>query len=148
MNSNVKLGSENGTTIVETAMMLPILVLLIFGIIEFSLIMYDKAMITNASREACRYGIVFHSDVDGNYTPLTDAEITARANAYLQTFLISFRAGGVNAVTTVTPDYATRQAGGSGTPMTVTVLYEYDNLVLPQIGDSLTLGAETVMRME
>lgn len=148
MNSNIDLSSEKGTTIVETAMMLPILVLLIFGIIEFSLIMYDKAMITNASREGCRYGIVFNSDPDGNYTPLTDAEITAQVNAYLQTFLISFRAGGVSAVTTVNPDYATRQAGGSGTPLTVTVTYEYDNLVLPQIGDALTLGSETTMRME
>ena len=129
-------------------MMLPILILLIFGIIEFSLIMYDKAMIVNASREACRYGIVFHASPEGDYTPLTDAEISARADAYLQTFLISFRAGGVNAVTTVTPDHDTRKAGGSGTPMTVTITYEYDNLVLPQIGDALTLGAETVMRME
>jgi Flp pilus assembly protein TadG len=149
MNSNVKLGSERGTTIVETAMMLPILVLLIFGIIEFSLIMYDKAMITNASREACRYGVVFHADpTTGAYAPLTDAEITAQANAYLQTFLISFRAGGVSAVTTITPDYATRQATGGGIPLTVTVTYEYDNLVLPQIGNALTLGAETTMRME
>ena len=36
--------------------------MLLFGIIEFGIILYDKAMITNASREGARAGIVFDPD--------------------------------------------------------------------------------------
>jgi Flp pilus assembly protein TadG len=54
----VKLQSYRGASAVEFAIILPILILLVFGIIEFSLALYDKAMITNASREGARAGIV------------------------------------------------------------------------------------------
>ena len=50
------LKGNNGASAVEFAVVLPLLVLP-FGIIEFSLALYDKAMITNASREGARAGI-------------------------------------------------------------------------------------------
>lgn len=43
--------SQKGASAVEFALVLPLLMLILFGIIEFSLLMYNKAMITNASRE-------------------------------------------------------------------------------------------------
>ena len=51
--------NQTGASAVEFAIVLPILVLLVFGIIEFSVALYDKAMITNASREGARAAIVF-----------------------------------------------------------------------------------------
>jgi Flp pilus assembly protein TadG len=52
------LRSYRGTAIVEFAIILPLLLVLLFGIIEFGIILYDKAVITNASREGARAGIV------------------------------------------------------------------------------------------
>ena len=52
----VRWKSQSGASAVEFAIVLPILVLLVFGIIEFSVAFYDKAMITNASREGARAG--------------------------------------------------------------------------------------------
>ncbi len=50
---------QNGAATVELAILLgTILLPLLFGIIEFSFLLYDKAMITNASREGARAGIV------------------------------------------------------------------------------------------
>ena len=54
-----KITEEKGASAVEFAIILPLLVVFLFGIIEFGIIFYDKAMITNASREGARKGIVF-----------------------------------------------------------------------------------------
>jgi len=58
----MKKRSQKGAAVVEFALILPILLLLLFGIIEFSFYMYDKAMLTNACREGARAGIVFVPD--------------------------------------------------------------------------------------
>ena len=52
---------QTGASAVEFAIILPLLVVFVFGIIEFGLIFYNKAMLTNASREAARAGIVFRA---------------------------------------------------------------------------------------
>jgi len=36
-------------------------VVLLFGLVEFGLAMYSKGMITNASREGARFGVVYSS---------------------------------------------------------------------------------------
>ncbi|MEE9495904.1 MAG: TadE/TadG family type IV pilus assembly protein, partial [Desulfobacterales bacterium] len=61
--------NQRGTAAIEFAIVLPLLMVLIFGIIEFGLVFYDKAMVTNASREAARAGIVYRDP------PLTVAEM-------------------------------------------------------------------------
>ena len=73
--------NQKGAAIVEFAIILPLLLLLIFGMIEFSLLMYNKAMITNASREGARRGIVYRVDpTTFNYSPLTNASDRDRSN--------------------------------------------------------------------
>ncbi len=137
---------QTGTSLVEFAIVLPILVIFIFGIIEFGVILYDKAMITNASREGARAGIVFHADTNGNYAPLSDGEITAVVNNYLQAYLISL-GGGASATTTVT-----RAGTSPGGQLTVSVAYDYSFLVLPNfvtgLLGTLTLNGITIMRFE
>ena len=55
----MKIREQRGGAAVEFAIVLPVLVLLIFGMIEFSTLLYDKGVITNASREGARAGIVY-----------------------------------------------------------------------------------------
>ena len=54
-----KARSERGAAAVEFAIVLPLLAAVLFGIMEFSLIMYDKALITSASREGARFGSLY-----------------------------------------------------------------------------------------
>jgi Flp pilus assembly protein TadG len=135
-----KINNQNGAALVEFAIVLPLLLMIVFGIIEFSLLLYDKAMITNASREGARAGIVYSFP-----TPITTAAITQEVNNYLQTHLISL--GGASA-----PTVTAGQCTGSGAPLTVTVTYPYNFLVLPNfvqsMAGSITLRAQTVMRCE
>lgn len=136
-----KLHDQKGVAAVEFALILLPLVLLIFGAIEFTTALYDKAVITNASREGARVGIVFN-----NGTPVSDGEITNAVNTYCSDHLISF--GGPSTVSTE----IVRGGDTTGSPLTVRVNYTYNFLVLPNfiatLGSGITMQAETVMRKE
>ena len=142
----IKSGSQKGAAMVEFALILIPLLLITFGIIEFGIIMYDKAMVTNASREGARAGIVLRLTPAGDYNPLTDAEIESVVTGYLGNHLISFGSGSV--VVTCAP----AEPRVSGGQLTVTTTYTYDFLVLPNFATnllgSIDLSAHTVMKME
>ncbi len=53
-----RITSHNGQTLVELAIILPLLFILIFGIIEFGRYMYMKNSVTNAAREGARKAAV------------------------------------------------------------------------------------------
>jgi Flp pilus assembly protein TadG len=136
-----RIRDQNGAALVEFAIVLPVLLLLIFGMIEFSVMLYDKAMLTNASREGARAGIVYSYPA-----PITTTEITQTVNDYLQGHMITFGA-------TSTPTVAVSGAcTGSGSSLTVTVTYPYNFLILPNFVQTLsgtfTLEAQTTMRCE
>jgi len=132
---------EQGIAAVELTLVLPVLFLIIFVIIEFSVALYDKAIITNASREAARAGIVLKSPKP------TTAEIQAVANNYLSSNLITFGSP-------TSPVVSVTQAGGGlfGTPLTVQVSYQYSTMVLGGIlqvvNNPISLSATTVMLNE
>ncbi len=132
---------QRGVAAVEFAIILIPLVLLVFGTIEFSTLIYDKAMITNASREGARAGIVYSYP-----NRISDAEIVNVVNTYCSNHMISL--GGDSPVGTT----ITRAGNSSGDPLTVRVSYVYQFLILPSfmaaLSDGLSLEAVTVMRME
>ena len=145
---------QQGTSLVEFAFVAPVFFLLLFGIIEFSVILFDKATITNASREGARAGILFR---DGDRT-IGGANIAAEktlienvVNDYASAYLLSL--GGSSSITT-TVTRNDRNANGVfdvGDDLTVSVNYPYNFLVLPGFAAGLsdyTLGAVTVMRAE
>jgi len=84
-----------GGAVIEFVLVLPILLLILFGIIEFSIALYDKAVITNASREATRAGILSRN------APLTEAQIRQVALDYCADRLISFGSNNTNPIVSV-----------------------------------------------
>jgi len=139
---------------VEFAFVATVFFMLLFGIIEFSVILFDKATITNASREGARAGILFR-DGDrafggGNLTA-EDTLIENIVNTYASANMISL--GGASAITTQV-QRTDRNGNGDfdvGDDVTVSVTYPYNFLILPGFATGLsdyTLGAVTVMRAE
>lgn len=143
--------AQRGAAAVEFAIVLPLLIILIFGIIEFSVILFDKAMITNASREGARAGIVYRWDpVNEIEIPLSETEIEDIVLAYCQTHLISL--GGSSTLGRDDIDRVPGTSGAGDPTIAVAVRYRYNFLVLPNFVTTLTgginLAATTVMRME
>ncbi len=133
--------NQKGAAAVEFALVLPVLLILVFGIVEFSVALYDKAVITNASREGARAGIVFR------VPPMTDGEILDTVSTYCQNRLLTF-----GTPTQVTTTIVREGAGASGDDLTVQVQYQYGFLVIPKFITGITggiqLDAQTIMRME
>ncbi|OXI26849.1 pilus assembly protein TadE [Burkholderia sp. AU16482] len=132
---------QRGVAAVEFALVLPLLLLILFGIVEFGLVMFDQAVITNASREGARAGIVLK-------TPkATITEIQNVALNYCNSHLIT-----LGSASTPTVTVPSGQGGGFGTPLTVTVTYKFNGLALGSmfnpISKLLTLTATTVMNNE
>ena len=145
---------QNGAAAVEFAIVLPLLLILVFGIVEFSILFYNKAMITNASREGARAGIVLTEtyDADGNAVNETYDDIASvaidKVEAYCKDYLITF--GDVNTEPTVTVTPTGTGEPAAGDSLTVKVEYDYKFLFLPNFISGLGghLSAVTVMRME
>jgi Flp pilus assembly protein TadG len=149
--------NERGNVLLETAIVLPIVLVILFGIIEFGILLYDRAMLTNASREGARAGIVYDYDDGGTADDPDDdrhhpeeSTIVATVQNYCADYLISFVAG---STLTVAVDGV---GGASGDPLTVTVNYPFRFLAFSNliglIGGDLenlvNLRAVTVMRLE
>lgn len=60
-----RLRGDKGQEVVEFALVLPLLFLLLFGIIDFGIIIFSYDTISNATREGARYGIVHPTDDAG-----------------------------------------------------------------------------------
>ncbi len=136
--------AQGGAAAVEFALVFPIFLLLVFAIIEFGFVLYDKAVITNASREMARKGVILQKSAH------TSDELKSILTKY-QGSLVSFKTLPNN------PSMGDGDPpglnGGSGTPLSVTVTYNYYGLGLgpflsPFTGGALALSATTVMNNE
>ena len=124
--------SKKGQSIIETALILPVIVLIITGIIDFSLIFNNYFILSNASREGARAAA----------TGSDDTEIYAavkRSSLMLEESKLRV---------VVEPQEYLRKKGNE-----VSVIVEYDsNLITPIISaiapNPVCLKVKTVMRME
>ena len=145
---------ENGGSLIEFAIIAPLLFVILFGIIEFGVLLYDKAMLTNASREGARAGIVYDFDSTAGTNHPDNATIIATVQQYCQDYLISFDSS--SAVNIAISRAGSSSLDSAGDQLTVNVTYPFRFLVFSNIlallggdiNDNLNLQAETVMRME
>lgn len=126
------LGEKRGQALVELALILPILILILMGTMEFGRIFHSYLVITNASREGARAGVVGLDDT-GIRTKVKDVATS-----------LSLSDTQIN----ITPGYSSRSRG---VPLTVQVDYSI-SLVTPMLGvavpNPFPLTASTTMRVE
>lgn len=155
--NGVFMDSQRGAAVVEFAIVLPLLLVILFGIIEFSFLLYDKAMLTNASREGARVGIVYIPNRADNVATM-EANIEAAVRDYCEDLMISFDE---NSALVITPTWIDGSDAGStlydsGDILRVEVTYDFRFLVFSNLlalfGGNLAevfdLDAVTVMRLE
>ena len=137
MSLHKKLRSESGASAVEFALLLPVLMMILFGIIEFGLALHRQAILTNASREGARLGIV------QSVPPIALAAVNTKINDYLGPAGIP--PGTVGRTIVGVPGSVT------GVPVIVTLTLPYTFSVLPNltsVASLITLTARTEMRHE
>jgi hypothetical protein len=138
--------SERGAAIIETALTLPLLLLVAVGIFEFGRAYETWQIMTNAAREGARVAVL--------PTPIPGA-VDARVREYLQL-------GGLTSDSTVgvaiTPANVSLGAAGTASGSKVTVTYPFTFMVLQPVaqlvvsgstlGGPITLTAAATMRNE
>ncbi len=129
---------QRGTATVEFALLLPILIGLLVGMVEMGLALYDKAVLTHASREGARAGIVLRSP------KLSEGEIRSIVQQQTDASLIGLMPGPRAQVSVL-------QSSPAAFPNTlqVSVSYTFRGLALGPImqalGSPWVIQATTVM---
>jgi len=124
--------NKKGQSLVEMALILPIIIILFMGMVEFSRIFGSYLLVTHASREGARLASIGK----------TDAEIQANVTSKVNILDIS------NLQITLTPEDDARVTGGD---VRVCVRYKlelYTPLITSFIPNPLEMEANTYMRVE
>lgn len=126
--------NRRGAAVVEFAFVAPVFFLFVFGMIEYGRMVMVQQVLTNASREGARIGVL-----DGS----TTSDVTSAVNTYLSNSSITG--------STVTVSPSPPSSAGYGQPVTVTVSVPFDQvswLPTPMFLGGKTLTSSTVMRRE
>jgi hypothetical protein len=99
MTEKIIVKDQDGATLVEFALIVPLLFLLLFGTIEFGLFLFNKHIITNSSREGARAGIVARENrfvfSDTDNTLYDDIDIEGTVTNWIANHLVTFGGSGV-----------------------------------------------------
>ena len=123
-----------GQALVEFALILPVLLLVLLGTVEFGRMCTAQNAVTNAAREGVRRGVLATSSA---------ADVQALVTGLLAS-------AGINTDKVAVAVQNVGTAYLPGADVTVTVDYEYEPLVgdILGLGTSLTLTSTSVMRHE
>lgn len=124
---------RRGQALVELALVLPVLLLILFGIVEFGRIFHAYLVIANAARVGAREGAITNDNTD-----IRDAVRTA-ADHSLDLSRLSI---------TISPDPANRNKGDS---LTVEVDYNvkvFAPIIAQLVPDPFPINSTMVMRIE
>jgi Flp pilus assembly protein TadG len=139
---------QQGSVTVEFAILVPIFLLLVFGIADFGHGWYMKQIVTNASREGARYGSRYNTDASGNH--LLPNALSPAISAYITSKYSSLLPG--NANLTVTPGGGGYTSGNPGDDLSVAVqatkTWWVVGKLLPSLGTSQNLTSTTWMKCE
>lgn len=131
--------SNAGMEMVELAILLPILLLMLFALLEMGVVLMRWQTLSNAAREGARTGVVFRAPCDPTAVL---GLVQTRVVAYAASASIGITPADVN---------VTGQCGGAGINTSVTINHTYNFQVLgafSTLGPSINLSANSVMRNE
>ena len=133
------LTSRSGVTTVEFAIVAPIFLMLVFGLIEFGRMMMVQQSLTNAAREGCRTAVLA--------TTINSSDVEAAVRDYLQSVMSN--AANTEEVRVTVP--AGLAATASGTEVTVAIDVDYSDvswLPLGYLGLNPTIAASQTGQRE
>jgi Flp pilus assembly protein TadG len=143
--------NESGSSLVELAVTLPVLMLFVFGFIEICLICYTKNMISEAAREGTEYAIVRSSScMTNNGTTSTSCTVTAtQVNTYVSGLALPNITRGTMTPTTtfIEPSGGTGPGNVDDNYVNVTVTYALPTIIPFFHNNTITLTSSSQMTL-
>jgi Flp pilus assembly protein TadG len=133
MTRKIQVRKENGQTMAEFALVLPILALLLFAILQFGIVFNNYMTVTDAARAGARKGA---TALYGDGSPAAEAEEAARASA------ANLDDGELDVDVSASPSWE------KGSDIIVTVSYPYAISLLGLVVASGDLESTTRERIE
>ena len=139
---------RKGASAVEFALVLPLLLLIVFGIVEWGLYLFNKHIITNASRTGARLGII------QRIPRVSPDEIEQAVRNYSGARLVTFATPKPDDLKiNEPPDPPLAICTKFGDDLEVIVKYNYTFLLLPsltlgRVSPSMTITARTSMKCD
>jgi len=127
-----KIRNKKGQSMVEFALILPVFLLLLLGMVDLSRVISANFVLDNAARSAARIGVISNDD-DDIETVINNATTTLNDSPI---------------VINITPDEDSRS---SGDELSVEITYTVDiitPIVSNIIGGSIDISGKTIMRIE
>lgn len=113
--------SERGNSLVEIALVLPVLLVLFLGIVEVAFLLFAHVQVANAAREGARYGSLCR--LNGNCDTLYSV---VQATVFSEAQFLDMTDAGTGGNTAVVVEPASLSSiPAVGAPITVTVSYNY-----------------------
>jgi hypothetical protein len=145
-----KIASQDGAAMVEFTLLIIPLMIITFGIIEVGLMVYNSQVITNASREGARAGIVgtdprFPASGDCPIFNPQATSIECVVKIYCRDHLVTF---GTPIDPTIPPPIGYAEHAAFDTTLSVEVDYNYSFLVLSNIIPGLNHNLRAVTSMK
>jgi hypothetical protein len=142
VDMRTRLRNERGAALLETAITVPIILLIAVGIFEFGRAYQTQQVLTNAAREGARQAVI-----EG----VSDAQVTSIVRNYLT-------GGGLTAVDPAIDHMVSLVGGGCPCGSRVTITYPFNFIVLQPVarlvvrsstaGAPITMQASALMRNE
>ena len=134
------LRSEDGATLIETALTLPILFTLLFCFMELCLAVYSKDMISESAREGTRYAMYHGASCPTSSNPTCEAT-AAQVNSYVSALGWPNLGGGTLSVATTYPNG--NEAVGSLVQVKVTYIFAIKMPFVPKSSLTMSSTSET-----
>jgi Flp pilus assembly protein TadG len=126
--------TENGQAVVEFAVILPVLLMILFAILQFGIVFNNYIQVTAAAREGARKAAVSRS--------LGTSSAENAATAAAKAAAPGLKQGNINVTYPNSPTFV------QGSDVSVKVTYPYSISLLGIIVRSGTLSSTTTMRVE
>lgn len=131
---------DEGTSMLEMVIVLPLLLLLLFALVEFGILFGRWIMVNNAAREGARHAVLFRPECD---PAQVEDEVAAVVQNYASALGVSLPASGVTVA---------GQCSGAGLTSTVNVTLPFTFRVVSALAGGLSptidLTGVSVMRNE
>jgi Flp pilus assembly protein TadG len=131
---NFRSNKEQGQSMAEFTLVLPVLAILLFGIIQFGIAFNNYLAVTDAVRAGARQAAVSRSLPSGQRTPTVESRVRSAANNLNQSKLKVF--------------VTTSSNWDPGTDVTVRATYPYSISLLGMVVKSGSLQSSTTERVE